>query len=53
MGKPVIEGKPRNVNAIVRVLPEELAAWKSAAKRAGLTLSAWIRKLANDAAGRR
>ena len=52
VGKPV-EGKARDAHLLVRVLPEELAAWKSAAKRAGLTLSAWIRKLANDAAGRR
>lgn len=49
VGKPV-ESRPRSVRMILRALPQERVAWKRAAKRAGLTFSEWIRRLANEAA---
>lgn len=50
MPRPPDENEPRSVNVLVRVLPEERERWHRAAKRAGVTLSAWIRDLANQAA---
>ena len=52
MGRPKLE-KPRDVRVLVRVLLEERAAWRDAASRSGLKLSAWIRKVANAAAKRK
>lgn len=51
MGRPKIDN-PRSRRVFVRALPAEVAAWKRTADRAGLTLSAWLRALANAAAGR-
>jgi hypothetical protein len=51
MGRPKLDN-PRDIRVLVRVLPEERAAWREAADRAGLKLSAWIRKVANAAAKR-
>lgn len=48
-GKPR-DGKPRDVRVELRVLPEEHEAWSAAAKRDERALSAWVRKVANDAA---
>ncbi len=50
MVRPPEEGETRGVNVILRVLEEERERWKAAAARSGMTLSAWLRKLANDAA---
>ena len=52
VGKPKIEGKPRSTNVLVRVLPEERERWHNAARRAGQTLSDWLRAMANRAAKR-
>jgi len=46
MGK----GKARADRVVLRVLPGERARWDAAAKRSGVTLSAWLRGLANAAA---
>lgn len=37
---------------MLRVLPDERDRWQRAAERAGKTLSAWLRDLANRAASK-
>jgi hypothetical protein len=49
VGKPA-EGKPRSERIVLRVLTDERARWTRAAEKSGITLSAWIRTLANEAA---
>ncbi len=50
MGRPKLTN-PRAVRVLIRGQADEIRAWKLAAKRAGLTLSAWLRGLANAASG--
>lgn len=52
MGRPKLTN-PRDRQVPLRAQADELTAWKRAAKHAGLTLSAWIRALANAASGHR
>lgn len=48
VGKPAA-GKRRNVIVLLRAMPDERRRWERAAKQAGVSLSAWIRNLANGA----
>ena len=48
VGRPV-EENPRNAHVIVRVLAEERSRWQRAAEACDMTLSAWLRDLANQA----
>lgn len=50
MGRPKLE-HPRSARVVLRVQEDEHAAWARAAKRAGLSVSDWIRRLVNAAAG--
>jgi hypothetical protein len=57
MAKKKRRGAPRKENpATVRVefraTPDQRDSWAAAAKRAGVTLSAWLKALADKAAGR-
>ena len=36
---------------MIRVSPDELIRWQKASKRAGMTLSAWVRRQLNNACG--
>lgn len=40
------------MNLVVRALPVERERWKAAAALAGVSLSDWIRAMANDKAAR-
>lgn len=40
------------MNVVVRVLPSERERWKSAAELAGVSVSEWIRAMANEKAVR-
>jgi predicted HicB family RNase H-like nuclease len=46
------EREKRDARVLLRVHPDEHEAWTREAKRAGLTLSAWLRTLANGAVRR-
>ncbi len=48
MGRPKIDN-PRSARVLMRALPEELERWRREARRAGLSLSSWLRSLANAA----
>ena len=48
VGRP-IEDSPRDAHVIVRVLAEERSRWQRAAEASDMTLSAWLRDLANRA----
>lgn len=50
MGRPKLD-HPKAARVPLRAQADELRAWKRAAKHAGLTLSAWLRGLANAASG--
>jgi len=50
MGRPPSAEAPRDVAVLVRVLPRERDAWRRAAARAGVSLGAWLREIANAAA---
>lgn len=43
-------GEGRDARVVLRVKESESKRWKAAAKRAGKTLAAWLRDLANEAA---
>lgn len=47
VGRPPVEGKPRDIRIVLQALPEEADAWKLEAKRRRLSLSEMIRKLMN------
>ena len=49
MADPVM-GEPRDRSIRVRVLSEELDRWKAAARAESMSLSDWLRRLANNAA---
>jgi hypothetical protein len=50
-GRPPHGGKAREAVVRLRATPEQVAAWRAAAERGGVDLSAWLRSLADDAAG--
>lgn len=50
MGRPKMDN-PKSETVRVRVQKDEHAAWMRAAKRAGLPLSEWIRRLVTAASG--
>lgn len=50
MGRPKLD-HPRSETVRVRAQASEVRAWRRAAKKADMTLSAWLRALANAAAG--
>jgi hypothetical protein len=43
---------PATVRVWFRATPDQHDRWKAAAKRAGVTLSAWLKALADKSAGR-
>ena len=43
---------PATVRVEFRATPDQRDSWIAAAKRAGMTLSAWLKALADKAAGR-
>lgn len=43
---------PATVRVEFRATPDQRESWVAAAKRAGITLSAWLKALADRAAGR-
>jgi len=50
VGKPTAD-TPRNVTVRVRTTAGESSRWSRAAAKEGLTVSEWIRRLLNEAAG--
>lgn len=46
----MMQRKPRDVRVILRVREEERKRWKRAAAEEDMTLSDWMRRLANEAA---
>ena len=47
--KPVM-GEPRTKNVRLMALPSEVERWTAAARAEGISLSEWLRRLANNAA---
>jgi hypothetical protein len=53
-GRPIVGDEPESVKLQIRLTPTERADWETAAKRSKhKTLSAWLRSVANRAAGKR
>ncbi len=50
-GRPK-SGNPRDERVYLRATPDELARWRSAAKKRGLTFSAWLRQVLDRSAAR-
>lgn len=50
-GAPLKEN-PATVRVEFRATPDQRDSWIAAAKRVGMTLSAWLKALADKAAGR-
>ena len=54
MGRPKMdEGEARDERIVLRARADERERWTSAAKRAGLTLSDWLRGLADRASAQK
>ena len=52
MARPTMAGKARDASILIRVLPTERQRWKAAAAADGVSLSQWIRTMANAEAAR-
>lgn len=48
MGRPTIDGVVRSTLVLIRITPQEKAAWRRKAKAAGMKLGPWIAKPRRD-----